>query len=227
MENRRRNRRGSEGYSSEQFGDSRLNETALVFKGRFQLKEAYLYLHLCTEEELEQIIKMPSNDILRVIPLLKEQGLTAAQHYLNFKKEGLSFFGSEELFSHQSREKLAILYLILKFELNRNFHLSLILRDELLSITKMSELVNWIANLQNEKDIRQILEKDRPVSRLEVVKVPEIKPNEAFLSAKELSSQLNISTKTITRHPEQFKGHWIGKRKYYYLTECIAFKKKI
>lgn len=227
MEERfRRNRARPDANGNHSFNHEERKQSTIIFKGRIQLKEIYADLHLFTDDELENGIQMPSDELLCVIPLFSEQGLDAAEEYIFCMAEGIKIFGMDEIYSHQSREKLAIFYLIISFELKRKFNINFILRDELIAITKLSQLVNWISDLQSENDVRKILEKERSTNALMRVKVPEIKPAEKLLNTKELSSEIGVSEKTIGRHPAQFKVHWMGGRKFYYLSECFTYQKK-
>lgn len=198
--------------------------STLVFKGRIILKEVYHDQHLCAPEELEGVIEMPENAFLAIIPHFKEEGLDAAHEYLQFSSAGIGFKNCEGGFAHHSREKLAILYLIIQFEFDRKMPFNALMRDELLSIRKMVDLVDWIANLQSEKDMQAILEK----TAIKEFTQPHASPimKEKLLTSKELAAKLNISIRTFARCKDQFKSYPIGKRNHYLLSECLDFSKK-
>jgi hypothetical protein len=198
--------------------------SANVFKGRIILKDVYQNQNLCSDEELDGVIEMPENAFLAIIPYFKEEGLDAAHEYLKFSNAGIGIRSCEGGYSHHSREKLAILYLIIQFEIERPLAINALMRDELLCIRKMVDLVNWINNLQNEKDMQAIFEK----TAVKAYAAP--KPNpallEEMLNISDLSKRLKISTRTIARYKDQFKPISIGKRNYYLLSECFTTRRK-
>jgi len=150
-----------------------------------------------------------------------ERGINAIPQHLHFSKVGISINQSEAGYAHNSREKLAILYFIINYELSKPIVINPIIRDELIQITRISELVDWISNLQQEKDVMRILEGKfipKPEVRHQVF-YPSV-PEEELISVKELAQKLGISEKTINRNPQQFPIHKMGCQNYYYFSEC-------
>lgn len=196
-------------------------KSAMVFKGRLLLINFYLTNRLTSPNEEKNGIEIPDQQLLGLIPDFVERGLDAASDYLSFTSAGINIGFNEAGYGHQSREKLAILYFIIQFELGRPIKISPTLRDELIRIKRMSELVDWIDKLKNEKDVVRILEgRHHDYIQPEPIPLQAAIPKEKLLTIKELSAELGISEKTIRRKPEQFAFHLMGERKFYYLSEC-------
>ena len=69
MEERfRRNRARPDANGNHSFNHEERKQSTIIFKGRIQLKEIYADLHLFTDDELENGIQMPSDELLCVIP---------------------------------------------------------------------------------------------------------------------------------------------------------------
>lgn len=199
----------------------RSQKSAMVFKGRLLLINFYLSNRLTTPNEDQQGIEVPDQQLLALIPDFAERGLDAASEYLSFTTAGINIGYNEAGYGHQSREKLAILHFIISFELGRPFYITNILRDELMRIKLMSDLVEWINNLKYTKDVAHILESKHQHHEIQpLIPLHPAVPSEGMLSIKELAAELGISEKTIRRKPEQFAFHLMGKRKFYYLSEC-------
>lgn len=203
-------------------GDAVSNQSALLFKARTILKRVYLDYQLCYEEEMTSGIEMPDDNLLLVLPRLESEGLTAAAEFLSFSTVGICVNNVEGGYSHASREKLALLFIICNAELDKPLSPQFLVMDELKGIKKMSDLVDWISNIQNEKDLRRILEREQTPAPIRPKPVPLEEP---LLSKKQLAAILQISTKTIDRHPQQFKPTTLGCRKFYKPSECIGYKK--
>ena len=204
---------------------SETNASVNYFRGRILLKDFYLIHELKYQHEQEGNIQMPDNSFLALVPYFETEGLTAAAEFLTFTKDGILLTGLENVYLHNSREKLALFYLILSYECNKAIRLTNLMRDELYSIKKMVDLVDWISNYKNEKDIRRILEKSTSHITITPAPLPLI-PNEKHLTATELATMLGVSTKTISRNPDQFPSILMGKRKYYLYSECYKHNER-
>jgi hypothetical protein len=200
------------------------SNSELVFRGRLILKNIYLTYHFSTEKELKTGMQMPEDYFLAIIPFLEEEGLDAAHEYLSFSAAGIAIKGFEGGYSHYSREKLALLYIIINYELGRKLQINALIKDELIGIKSMADLVDWVSNYQNEKDMQRILEKDNlSTATARPHKSNPISPDD-LLTRKELASKLNISTRTISRHPDKFVPILIGKRYHYSLQDSLRYK---
>lgn len=202
-------------------GDSVSYQSALLFKGRAILKSIYLKYELCYPEEKETGIETPEDSFLAVLPRLESEGLSATSEFLSFSAAGICVNNVEGGYDHASREKLAILFIICNAELEKPLSSQFLIKDELKGIKKMSELVDWISNMQNEKDVRRVLEKEHSPKQPTPQKL-----EEPLLGKQQLSAKLGISPRTIDRHPLQFKPIMLGDRKFFKLSECTGYQKK-
>nr|WP_294899389.1 hypothetical protein [uncultured Pedobacter sp.] len=203
-------------------GDAVSNQSALVFKGRAILKNIYLQYNLLSEEEERSGIQMPEDSFLMVVPRLESEGLDATAEFLTFTKSGISINSVEGGYDHASREKLALLFIICNAEMEKPLNGQFLVKDELKSIKKMSQLAEWISNMQHEKDVRRVLEREHAPKPMRTERIP---VEDKLLSKKELAGLLSISTKTIDRHPKQFIPIKIGDRNFYKYSECSFYKK--
>ncbi|WP_017259108.1 hypothetical protein [Pedobacter arcticus] len=203
-------------------GDAVSSQSALLFKARSILKSIYLKYQLCYDEEISSGIEMPEDSFLLVLPRLESEGLTAAADFLTFSPAGICVNNVEGGYEHASREKLALLFIICNAELAKPLIRQFLVEDELKGIKKLSDLVNWISNMQNEKDVRRVLEREQPALAVRPQPLPLEEP---LLSKKQLAAVLRISTKTIDRHPHQFKPTTLGCRNFYKHSECLNYKK--
>lgn len=203
-------------------GDAVSNQSALLFRARAILKTTYVKYNLLTEEEKHSGIAMPEDSFLLVIPRLEAEGLDVAPEFLTFTSSGISVNNIEGGYSHCSREKLALLFIICNAELEKPLAGPFLIKDELKSIKKMSDLVDFISNMQSEKDVRRVLERE---DRKTTDRAIHTKTEEPYLTTQELAHKLSVSTKTILRHPEQFKPIILGSRNFFKLSDCLGYKK--
>ena len=201
------------------------NASVYCFRGRIILKDLYLKLELIYDHEQEGDFQMPDVSFLALVPHFVTDGLAAAGELLTFTNEGILLKGVEDVYSHKSREKLAMFYLILNYECNKPIQMNTLIRDELYSIQTMLQLVDWVNNFKSEKDIRRILEKNASASAITPTPLPLI-PNEKHLTATEIATMLGVSPKTISRNPDQFPSILMGKRKFYLYSECYKRNKQ-
>lgn len=199
----------------------RNRKSAMVFMGRILLVGFYQSNGLTTAYEDQNGIDIPDKELLMLLPEFMERGLDAASDYLTFTSAGINIGINEAGYGHQSREKLALLCFIIFFEIGRDIQISKILKDELIRIKRMSELVDWISNLKTDKNVYRFLEtKQQDYIIPQPLPLQAAIPSEKSLTIKELAAELGISDKTIRRNPNQFKPHHLGVRKFYYLSEC-------
>lgn len=203
-------------------GDAVSSQSALLFRARAILKNTYLQYNLLTEEEKQTGIVMPEDSFLLVVPRLETEGLNAAAEFLTFTSSGISVNNTEGGYSHCSREKLALLFIICNAELEKPLAGQFLIIDELKGIKKMSELVDWISNMQNEKDVRRVLERENK-SEQRPIKTKALE--EELLSKKELADRLRISTKTIDRHKAKHRYVEIGDRNFFKYSDWTQYKK--
>lgn len=196
------------------------NSSVYCYRGRIILKDLYLKLELIYDHEQEGDFQMPEEQFLSLIPYFENEGLTVVQEFITFNVDGILLQGCENVLAHDSREKLALFYLILSFECRKPIQMTLLLKGELLGLKKLSDLVDWISNYKSEKDMRRILENKASSNVIKSTPLPNI-PNEKFLTATELATLLNVNPKTIYRNPSQFPSILMGKRKYYLYSEFI------
>lgn len=196
-------------------------KSAMIFKGRLLLKNFYLDHALLDDKEMSNETDIQDESLFYLIAEFKERGLDAAADYLRFSPAGIVLTNQEAGYGHLSREKLAIFYFIISFELGKPLPITPLIKSELLLIKTLSNLVTWITSLKQNKDIQSILERKAAIA-LQAPQAPPMPsiPNEALITTTELADALNISERTIRRNPEIFKPHFLGARKYYYLSEC-------
>lgn len=196
-------------------------KSQMVFKGRTSLVGFYQENGLSSTTEEKTGIDLPDQKLLICLSEIMDGGLEAAANCLIFSPAGINIGFNETNYSHQSREKFAILYHIVQFEIGQTIQLTPIVKDEMMRIKRTTELVDWINNLKIDKNLarfftahpqHEVLTKNIPL-------LPAI-PNEDSLNLAQLSNKLNICVKTIQRNPMQFPHHIMGARKFYYLSEC-------
>jgi hypothetical protein len=217
MERKKRNPMTS--FNSLQFEVTK--KSAMIFKGRLLLKTFYLEHALLDQQEINSESDIQDESLFYLIAEFKERGLDAAADYLKFSTAGIILTNQEGGYGHLSREKLAIFYFIISFELGKPLLINPLIKSELLFIKTLSNLVTWITSLKQNKDIQSILERKALIALqpLQAPPMPSI-PNEALMTTSELADALKISERTIRRNPTVFKPHFLGARKYYYLSEC-------
>ena len=199
--------------------------SAKIFRGNIILKSTYQACGLIKDKEIDTCIDMPNEELLAILPYLENEGMDAANTFLIFSDDGIAIKDDIKLYSHYSREKMAILYMIICSELKKNLYFDFILKDGLKSIKKMSQLAEYVTNLKQHADIQKILEKNNDQEQKSTFKPIVNRLNEELLPLKVLAAKLNLHPSTIKRNPKQFIPHRVGKRNQYYLSECLDYNK--
>ncbi len=193
------------------------NLSALAFSGRVLLKEFYIRYQLLKEDENEKGIEMPDYSFLQLVQEFENEGLSAAHSHLIFNTNGIAIANCDGEYAHHSREKFALLYLIMRFEIGRYFTLNAVIRDEIIQINRLSDLVFWIDLYKNDKNFKNQLEKkirfkptfDRPLKL-------NTKTKEArYLDQSGIADYYSVSVRTIQRNPEKYPHIKPGKSKRY------------
>lgn len=213
--NERQKKSNIKELTAEQQEESHLS--ALAINGRVLLKGFYMRYQLLRENEEEKGIENPDYSFLQVLPALHTVGLKAAHTYLVFSADGIAIADCEGLYAHNSREKFALLYLIMQFEIGKRFTLNVVIRDELIQIKRLNDLVFWINLYNNDKDFKNRLEKkirfkptfDRPLKLKNEVKEAK------YLDQNGIAKYYGVCARTIQRNSEKYPFIMVGRCKKY------------